>query len=88
MMNAKELWKITENTLNEKATERKNKAMKALETTIYPRMEKSASQGEYAINCHIDEELDIDTIIDALTEADYDVKKSGRSLRIAWFYKR
>ena len=87
MLNAKELWKITEDTIKERVTERRAKAMEALDTVIYPRMEEFAKQGDFSMNCHIDAELDMDTIVNALTEADYDVKKNGRSLRITWFYK-
>lgn len=87
MLDAKELWKITEDTIKKRVTERRNKAMEALEIVIYPRMEEFARQGDFSMNCHIDTELDIDTIIDALTGAGYSVKKNGRSLRIEWFYK-
>ena len=88
MKSAKEMWSITEETTNERIAQSKNKALAALDEVIAPQIEAAARDGDYVINYHVDASVDIDVIIAALIEAGYDVRKTGRTLRIWWLFKK
>ena len=85
MKTAIEMGQIAANANEAKVNRRKEKALKVLNDAIFPEMLKAANDGDYQIKYQLNADTDRETIMTELTEAGYEVSKSGYTLKISWF---
>ena len=84
MMNAKEMAAITATAIAEETENRRNKAKEML-NVIAEEAEEEAKRCGYQIKINVGGDLDINWLMEQLSEREYDVKKNGYSLTISWF---
>lgn len=84
MKNAKEMNILAHEVIDRRIAEAGEKARLALANEIVPLIEAKANEGQFAASYHVGDGVDIQTIIDTLRENGYDVRQTGRNLRIWW----
>ena len=84
MKNAKEMNALAHEVIRNRIAQASEKAHLALTNEIVPLIEAKANVGQFAVNYHVGDDVDIHTIIDTLRENGYDVRPTGRNLRIWW----
>lgn len=63
------------------------KTKKFLENTVAPALEEAASEGSTDIVLQVDADLDIDYIMEHLTNLGFDPKRKGRIIRVSWLFE-
>lgn len=84
MKNAKEMNALAHEVIDRRIAEANQKAQLILTNEIAPLIEAKANEGLFAVNYHVGDGIDIQAIIDTLRENGYDLRQTGRNLRIWW----